>query len=369
MTRHLKSLKIAGQSDCQSRRLWSPHCHLGGGETLLHGSTLTSLEICAGAGGQAIGLEQAGFEPLALVEQNVHACDTLRLNRPSWTVVHGDIRDFHPQRDLGITEVDLLAGGIPCTPYSIAGKQLGSDDERDLLPEALRLTDSLRPRAVMLENVSALIKESKFIDTRRILTRELVSMGYSVQMELLDAQHFGVPQRRLRAVIVAIRKDLSHGFHWPLGNWELPPTVGEVLEKSMASKGWQGAREWARLANGIAPTLVGGSMKHGGGDLGPDRAKNDWAKLAVNGNSLDDDVPGPDFALRHGVGEKGREGYPKLIASQAALIQGFPEDWEFAGGKTARYKQIGNAFPPPVARAVAASIAIALRRQPTDEAA
>lgn len=336
---------------------------------MLSGSTLTSLEICAGAGGQAIGLEQAGFEHLALVEQNVHACNTLRLNRPSWKVIHGDVREFHPQRDAGITEVDLLAGGIPCTPYSIAGKQLGSDDERDLLPVALSLTDSLRPRAVMLENVSALIKQSQFSDTRRILTSELEGMGYSVQMELLDAQQFGVPQRRVRAVIVAIRKDLSQTFQWPLGNWELPPTVGEVLEKSMASNGWQGAKDWARLANGIAPTLVGGSMKHGGGDLGPDRAKNEWAELAVNGNSLDDDVPGPDFALRHNIGEKGREGYPKLIASQAALIQGFPADWEFSGGKTARYKQIGNAFPPPVARAVAASIAVALHCQPTDQAA
>lgn len=338
------------------------------GEALLNGKALTSLEICAGAGGQAIGLEQAGFEHLALVEQNTHACSTLRRNRPSWNVIQGDVREFHPPRDAGITELDLLAGGVPCTPYSIAGKQRGSDDERDLLPQALKLTELLRPKAVMLENVSALLKSSKFADVRQALSCELEAMGYSVQMKLLDAQDFGVPQRRVRTLVIAIRNDIPRKFQWPFGNWELAPTVGEVLEESMSSAGWQGSKEWSRLANGVAPTIVGGSMKHGGGDLGPDRAKNEWAKLAVNGNSLGDDVPGPDFVLRHGVGEKGREGYPKLIASQAALIQGFPPDWEFAGGKTARYKQIGNAFPPPVARAVATSIATTLGQQSNDEA-
>ncbi|MFC9791758.1 DNA cytosine methyltransferase [Streptomyces sp. NPDC127584] len=326
---------------------------------MLDSKQLTSLEICAGGGGQAIGIEGAGFDHRALIEQNTHACATLRLNRPKWNVIEGDVRGFRPERYAG--GIDLLAGGIPCTPYSIAGKQLGSGDERDLLPEALRLARIIKPRAIMLENVSELIKSPKFHHTRETLIHELAELGYQTQMTLLNAKDFGVPQHRLRAVVVAMRADFLQNFTWPLGNWELAPTVGQALEASMAAEGWPGAKSWAKLANDVAPTLVGGSMKHGGGDLGPDRAKRRWAKLAVNGNSLADQVPGPDFRLQHNVGRGGRLGYPKLTSDQAAIIQGFPTNWRFAGGKTARYKQIGNAFPPPVARAVAASIAAALR--------
>ncbi|MEO6232981.1 MAG: DNA cytosine methyltransferase [Ferruginibacter sp.] len=115
---------------------------------------LTSIEICAGAGGQAIGLEQAGFEHLALVEIETIACDTLRLNRPGWSVINQDVKEFSAKKYKG---VDLLAGGVPCPPFSIAGKQLGNLDERDLFPEAIRLVKECSPKAVMLENVRGLL--------------------------------------------------------------------------------------------------------------------------------------------------------------------------------------------------------------------
>ena len=108
---------------------------------------LTSLEICAGAGGQALGLEQAGFEHTCLVEIEKAACETLRLNRPNWKVLEQDVRNFFA-RDL--QGVDLLAGGVPCPPFSKAGKQLGHTDERDLFPEAIRLASECLPRAVMM---------------------------------------------------------------------------------------------------------------------------------------------------------------------------------------------------------------------------
>ncbi|MFF0004220.1 DNA cytosine methyltransferase [Streptomyces tibetensis] len=335
---------------------------------MLSSGSLTSLEICAGGGGQAIGVEQAGFQHVALVEQKAQACQTLRLNRPSWQVVEMDLRNFEPERDAGITSVDLLAGGVPCTPYSIAGHQKGAGDERDLLPEAIRLTKTLRPRALMLENVKTLATGRSFATVRESLIQSLEDLDYDVQFTVLDAQEFGVPQTRLRTLIVAVRKDLKK-FQWPLPVWELPQTVGEVLRESMKARGWGGADEWAQLANGIAPTIVGGSDKHGGGDLGPDRAKRRWAQMAVNGDSTAEQVPGPDFVLRHGVGRGGWKGYPKLTPEQAALLQGFPPNWEFAGSRTARYKQIGNAFPPPVACAVASAIAEVLRETPTDQVA
>lgn len=336
--------------------------------TLLSSEHLTSLEICAGGGGQALGVERAGFHHLALVEYKAQACATLRLNRPSWSVIEKDLRAFDPQRDASISTVDLLAGGVPCTPYSIAGAQKGAADERDLLPEALRLIEIVRPRAVMLENVKTLARSREFSHVRNHITETLDNLGYEVHIDVLDAQNFGVPQRRQRTLIVAIQKGLQK-FQWPLGSWELPHTVGEVLQESMQSGGWQGAAEWARLANDIAPTIVGGSEKHGGGDLGPDRAKQKWAKMAVNGDSTTAKVPGPDFVLRHGVGRGGWKGYPKLTPEQVALLQGFPREWQFAGSRTAQYKQIGNAFPPPVAHAVASSIADVLRDSSAAKAA
>jgi DNA (cytosine-5)-methyltransferase 1 len=304
---------------------------------------LTCIEICSGAGGQAIGLERAGFEALAHVEYDRHACATLRLNRPNWNVTEGDVRNFSAKAFRG---VDLLAGGVPCPPFSKAGKQLGSEDERDLFPEALRLVDECRPKAVMLENVRGFL-DAVFTDYRMSLKKQLDDMGYKASWHLLNASDFGVPQLRPRVVVVAIRKDLASNFYppMPLTDGALTKTVGETLADLMAANGWEGAFEWAAKANEIAPTLVGGSKKHGGADLGPTRARKAWASLGVNGISLANTAP-----------PKGYAEMPRLTLRMTARIQGFPDDWQFAGGKTASYRQIGNAFPPPVAFAVASRI-------------
>ncbi len=306
---------------------------------------LTSLEMCAGAGGQALGLEQAGFGHQAMVELEAPACATLRLNRPSWNVVEGDLRSFDGTKYKGI---DLVAGGVPCPPFSRAGKQLGSDDERDLFPEAIRLVDECRPQAVMLENVRGLL-DAVFEDYRNKVEKQLIKLGYKPGWKLLNASDFGVSQLRPRVVFVGIRKDLASGFTWPKPSDTPPPTVGELLHDLMASKGWRGASRWVKQANAIAPTLVGGSKKHGGPDLGPTRAKRAWAGLGVDGMGIWDDAPDRDFV-----------GMPRLTTRMTARIQGFPDDWLFSGRKTAAYRQIGNAFPPPVAAAVATQIGAAL---------
>lgn len=305
--------------------------------------TLTCVEICAGAGGQAIGLEGAGFEALAHVEYDFHACSTLKLNRPNWNVIHGDVRDFSAKPYRGI---DLLAGGVPCPPFSVAGKQQGANDERDLFPEAVRLVEECQPKAVMLENVRGFL-DAVFTDYRHSLKNQLQKLGYVTSWHLLNASDFGVPQLRPRVVIVAIRKDLAPAFHppIPLIDGRLPKTVGETLADLMAENSWEGALEWAQLANDIAPTLVGGSKKHGGADLGPTRARKAWESLGVNGKSLAETAPFPGF-----------KEMPRLTIRMAARIQGFPDEWQFSGGKTAAYRQIGNAFPPPVAEVVARKI-------------
>ena len=304
-----------------------------------------SIELCAGAGGQALGLERAGFQHVELIDTDHSACNTLRFNRPQWQVVEGDIRNYCPKLPI---EIDLLAGGVPCPPFSVAGKQLGSKDERDLFPEALRLVKELQPKAVMLENVRGLL-DSRFDGYRTGIVKFLEKSGYTADWKLINASDYGVSQLRPRVICVALRKEIAPFYSWPKASKTVPPTVGELLYGLMAKNGWKGADQWKKTACNIAPTIVGGSKKHGGPDLGPTRARTAWASLGVEGNGIANDAPTEDF-----------EGIPRLTIEMVARIQGFPADWIFTGTKTNQYRQIGNAFPPPVAEAVGKQIKKAL---------
>jgi len=307
---------------------------------------LTSIEICAGAGGQALGLEQAGFDHLALVEIDSDACHTLIANRPKWNVVNGDLHAFSAKDYKG---VDLLAGGVPCPPFSKAGKQLGNSDERDLFPQAIRLVRECRPKAVMLENVRGLLDEI-FLDYRRHIESQLRELGYVPGWHLLSASDFGVSQLRPRVVFVALLKEFNQMFRPPMRSAAIPKTVGELLLDLMSEQGWRGAKRWGERANDIAPTLVGGSKKHGGPDLGPTRAKRAWAQLGVDAHGIANAAPAAEFV-----------GMPRLTVPMTARIQGFDNrEWKIWGKKTSAYRQVGNAFPPPVARAMGEQIAFAL---------
>ena len=301
---------------------------------------LTCVEICAGAGGQALGLAMAGFVHVALVEYEQEYCNVLKANRPEWNVICADVHKFdgHPYEG-----VDLLAGGVPCPPFSV-GKQLGKDDERDLFPEAIRLIREIRPRAVMLENVRGFL-DSGFEEYRDHIFTEIKKLGYVTHIKLLNASDYGVPQLRPRVVIVGIRKDQAGAFEYPQEHPRESPTVGETLCDLMSQNGWKGAKKWAEGADRIAPTLVGGSKKHGGPDLGPTRAKNAWAELGVDGKGIANEAPEQDF-----------DGMPRLTSRMMARIQGFPDTWTFGSKKTIACRMIGNAFPPPVAQAVGIEI-------------
>ncbi|MGW2255444.1 DNA cytosine methyltransferase [Kitasatospora sp. NPDC001660] len=382
---------------------------------------LTSIEICAGAGGQAVGLHHAGFEHHALVELDPHAVKSLgenvRKHRwPGWDTRWSegpdamDVKDLLDspllkELDLKPGQLDLLAGGVPCPPFSLAGKKLGADDERDLFPEMLKIVDRLRPKAVMIENVRGILEPPEvFIDYRRQILSRLEEYDYIVPSideewsakeqdaamqsvwRRLDACDFGVPQLRPRAILVAIHKDYVNGqqFVWPLRISGKQATVADSLYESMKERcekfwhlnekgkpatgkqrtGEQVFETWLQKATdavsgpsgGVAPTLVGGSKKHGGADLGPTRAKKAWAAMGVDANGVANDpkdvTPGRDLF---------RENGPMLTVEQAAILQGFPRTWDFSGGKTAKYRQVGNAFPPPVAEAIGRAIAAVLR--------
>ena len=302
---------------------------------------LTCVEICAGAGGQAIGLDRAGFEHVALVEYEQEYCDVLKKNKPKWNVICGDVHKFDGKPYAG---VDLLAGGVPCPPFSVASKQLGKNDERDLFPEAIRLISEIKPLAVMLENVRGLL-DPKFDEYRNSILQSIRKLGYKAEIKLLQASDYGVPQIRPRVVIVGIRNDQKGTFSYPAPSKHAAPTVGQALKSLMGKNGWRGLDAWVEGANKVAPTIVGGSKKHGGPDLGPTRAKRAWAELGVDGLGIGNEAPAPDFV-----------GRPKLTKEMIAVIQGFPRNWDFGKRKTAACRMIGNAFPPPVAQAVGEQI-------------
>ncbi len=230
--------------------------------------SLTAIKLCAGGGGQALGLEMAGFHHVAAVEYEPHYCTTLRTNRPHWKVVEEDIRNFRSQDYSGI---DLVAGGVPCPPFSIAGKQLGSDDDRDMFPAALNIIETIRPRAVLLENVPGLAS-AKFAAYRNGLMAQLAKFGYQPEWKVLQAADFGVPQLRPRFILVALHPRDAEFFAWPEPTGPFR-SVGDTLVDLMGANGWCGAEAWAGRAMAIAPTIVGGSKKHGGPDLGPTRAR------------------------------------------------------------------------------------------------
>lgn len=308
---------------------------------------LTSIEICAGAGGQALGLEQAGFKHIALVEIEPLACQTLKKNRPKWNVIQGDLKEFDAKIYKG--QVDLLAGGVPCPPFSVAGKQLGDKDERDLFPEALRIIKECDPKAVMLENVKGLL-DPKFYDYRTRIIKTLRKLGYKAEWQLINASDFGVSQLRPRSVLIALKEEYFKNFKWPSKSSTKAKSIGDLLYHEMAILGWENVDNWKSKAIGIAPTIVGGSKKHGGADLGPTRAKQAWLRLGVDGAGLADRPPINGFM-----------GNPRLTLRMTSIIQGFPINWEFEGKKTPAYRQVGNAFPPPVAKAIGKSIFNALK--------
>ncbi|MFF4829396.1 DNA cytosine methyltransferase [Streptomyces sp. NPDC001312] len=334
---------------------------------------LEVVEICAGAGGQSLGLHRAGFTHRLAVELDPQAALTLDKNLrrlleeegvevPGNLVQVGDVADPEVWKPEDYPDIALLAGGVPCPPFSIAGKQLGTSDERDLFAWAIELCGRMKPKALLLENVRGL-STNRFSGYRQAVLDKLHDLGYIAFWKVLQASDFGVPQLRPRFVLVALLPQYAPYFQWPKGAPGPAPTVGPVLAGLMAEGGWdkEEVADWVKKASGIAPTIVGGSKKHGGADLGPTRAKKAWAALGVDAMGVANDPP------KHGFQPENDAPGPKLTTRMVARIQGWYGDefegWEFEGRKTAVYRQIGNAFPPPVAKALGVAIRDALHRK------
>ncbi|MFE7072905.1 DNA cytosine methyltransferase [Streptomyces sp. NPDC057620] len=319
---------------------------------------LTFVDVCSGAGGLASGLESAGFTPMLLLDNKPQACETIRANRPDWNVLCEDLVDFLPEKHPETLDVDLLSAGLPRVKSSAAVGRSDSDPELRLIAATIWLVHAVQPRALLLENLPALVESPAYLETREFIEAELTHLGYRLRWFVLNAADFGVPQERLQGVLVAIKEPWFDSFVRPAPTVSEHVSLGDALRRSMSARGWPEADVWADQAWAVAPTLVGGSDNRGGADVGPTGTKKAFARMGVNGNAFADEVPGPDYVWPRSddVSEM-----PKITVDQTAVLQRFPPDWEITGQKTARYRQIGHATPPPVGRALGETIAAALR--------
>lgn len=330
----------------------------------------SSMELFAGAGGLALGLERAGFQAVLLNEWDKHACATLRLNRPDWNVVEGDVCgiDFTPYR----SQTDLLSGGFPCQAFSYAGKGKGFNDIRGtMFFQFARAIEEVQPKIILGENVRGLLGHDggRTIATIKQTLRDL---GYVLaEPRILNAVNYRVPQKRERVLIVGIRADLAEkaAFAWPepyhrqmtmsdalkageLYDNDVPPSIGQAYteyKKGVLDLVPQGGC-WRDLPDDVARQYMKGSYFLGGGKTGMARRLG-WHE--------------PSLTLTCSPAQNQTERcHPDetrpLTVREYARIQTFPDDWVFQGPMNQQYKQIGNAVPVNLAQAVGRQIALLL---------
>lgn len=330
----------------------------------------TVLELFAGAGGMALGLEKAGLSAVMLNEIDKHACNTLRLNRPDWNVVEGDVAGIDFSQYKG--KVDVLAGGFPCQAFSYAGKKMGFEDTRGtLFFEFARAVQEVQPKILLAENVRGLLNHDDG-NTLQTIVNAIDEIGYSlITPKVLKAIFYQVPQKRERLILVAIRKDLlnSIDYEWPspyhkvmtmrdalkageLFETDVPISEGQKYPKrkqEILSLVPQGGY-WRDLPEDIQKEYMQKSYYLGGGKTGMARRLS-WDE--------------PSLTLTCSPAQKQTERcHPEetrpLAVREYARIQTFPDDWEFSGPITAKYKQIGNAVPVNLSYAIGRSLVRAL---------
>lgn len=327
----------------------------------------TLVELFAGGGGLALGMEEAGFSSLLLNEWDKHACSTLKHNRPDWNVIHGDIADINFAEEI-TEEVDVLTGGFPCQAFSYAGKSLGFEDTRGtLFFEMARAIKELKPKVFLAENVRALLTHDNG-RTFEVIQNVINELGYDlISHKVVKSIFYKVPQKRERLIIVAVRKDLAKkaSFDWPspynrvltlrdalykgeLYATDVPVSQGQLYPKRKAeimAEVPQGGY-WRDLSDELQREYMQGSYFLGGGKTGMAR------RLSLNE---------PSLTLTTSPAQKQTERcHPletrPLQSREYARVQTFPDDWEFQGPLSAIYRQIGNAVPVNMAAALGRSL-------------
>ncbi|WP_205934434.1 DNA cytosine methyltransferase [Rhizobium leguminosarum] len=321
---------------------------------------LRVLELCAGGGGMALGLERAGFQPVALIEIDRQAAATLRRNRPNWPVVEADVRkvDFTPYKG----KVDLLAGGVPCTPYSTIGERKGKSDENDLLPEAVRAVREVRPKAFIFENVDGLL-HAKHADHVAAALRQFSKAGYATVIERINTRDYGVAQNRSRVLLVGLRRDLSVSFRMPPKFPKMATNMGDAVADLMGANGWSGTGDWVNRMREMAVIDQTGNLIRTGILADTIRGYKGSGHKGEKARWLRNGVAYAPIAKAAPTDEDARTErfVPCLTNRMRARLQGFPDDWEFVGGIPSVADQIGNAVAPVVAQAVGLAMYSALQ--------
>ncbi len=310
---------------------------------------LRSIEICAGAGGQALGLHAAGFHARAIFEWEEDAAATLRqhfqyeVNR----VFSKDIRkvDFSLYKG----EIDLVAGGVPCQSFSSVGLRKGEKDERDLFRRAVEIVDEIQPRAFFFENVKG-FGQSTNMAYRAELHAAFEAIGYESRIFPIFGTDYGLAQDRPRIAFVGFRDpDAMARFRMPpaFPQWEV--SLADAIGDLVSANGWKGYESWKEIANKKAPTVVGGSRKSAKFSFSSGYTFKTWELLGVDGTDTAETAPGRDHT-----------GLFKLTLDMGARLQGFPDGWRFQGKPRQIKSQIGNAFPPIMAKAVGLAVHAAL---------
>ena len=334
--------------------------------------TLKVIELFAGAGGLALGLEKAGFETIGLVEFDKSAAETLKYNRPNWNVIHDDIanissQDLEAYFNIKKGELDLLSGGAPCQSFSYAGKRLGLEDTRGTLFYHYALfLEKLQPKMFLFENVKGLTSHDKGKTYKTILS-VFEEEGYEVQSRVLNAWDYGVAQKRERMIMVGIRKDLINNisFEYPKAH-NYKPVLRDILLDCPPSVGAQYGEDkrkifelvppggyWRDIPEEIAKPYMKSTWNMGGGRTG-----------ILRRMSLDE----PSLTVLTSPSQKQTERCHPLEARpftvrENARIQSFPDDWEFQGGVGAQYRQVGNAVPVLLAYEIGKKIKESLEKQ------
>lgn len=326
---------------------------------------IKGIELFAGGGGMALGLEQAGIDDVAFVEYDHAACETLRLNRPNWNVIESDIHevDFTPY----FRKVDFVSGGAPCQAFSYAGKKLGFGDTRGtLFAEFARCISEIQPKMFLFENVRGLLSHDHG-RTFETIRHEFISHGYQVQYRVLNASYFGVGQKRERLIAIGIRNDIADriSFKYPIPD-EKQTILRDVL-KNVPDSPFQPYSDkkkrvmelvppggcWVDLPDNIAREYMGRSYFSGGGKRGMAR-RIAWDE--------------PCLTLTTSPSQKQTERcHPEetrpFTVREYARIQSFPDSWSFTGTLSNQYKQIGNAVPVELARRIGEQIIKALQKE------
>ncbi len=306
-------------------------------------SPYTVIELFAGAGGTAIGMENAGIKHVLLNEYDKHACKTLRTNKPNWNIVEDDIKNLKFKKE----QADIVQGGFPCQTFSYAGKKMGLDDIRGtLFFEFARCVKEVRPKIAIGENVKGLLSHDDG-RTLKTMISVLEELGYRVKYKVLRSQYLDVSQKRERLIIIGVRNDLDIPIVFPKEkNYIIP--LREALHKCPKSEGQQYPEKkkkilelippggyWRELPEKLQKEYMGASYYMGGGKTGMARRLS-WDE--------------PSLTLTCSPAQKQTERcHPKetrpLTVREYARIQTFPDSWKFAGSVSQQYKQIGNAVP------------------------